>query len=87
MRAGQVSTYRFATGSATSLVCAACGVYAGAYLQQGGATWSIANARGLAIPEFKDRIGEPMVYDHETVAERVARRRQRWTPTEICFKV
>ncbi len=85
--AGQVGTYQFATRTATCLICNHCGSYIGAVLQEGAMTWSIANTRGLAITEFKDRTGEPMVYENETATERAARRKQRWTPTEIHFKV
>ena len=35
----------------------------------------------------KDRTGVPMHYEHESLQERIARRKQRWTPTEIRFKV
>jgi hypothetical protein len=80
-----LSTYQFGTRSATSLVCGRCGCYVGVMLQEGGRSWSVANARGLAIPEFKDRVGVPMHYEHETVEERIARRKLRWTPTEIKF--
>lgn len=77
--------YQFASRSATSLICGRCGTYVGGVLAEGSATWSIANTRGLAMAAFAGRIGEPKVYDHETAAERTARRKQRWTPTEIRF--
>ena len=87
IHAGHFSTYKFATQSATSLICGNCGVYAGVFLQDGDKTWSVANTRGLAIPEFKDRAGVPMQYEHETIEARIARRKQRWTPTDIRIKV
>ena len=87
IHAGHFSTYQFATKSAVSLICGNCGVYAGVLLQEGERFWSVANTRGLAIPEFRDRAGVPMHYEHETVAERIARRKLRWTPTELTFKV
>jgi hypothetical protein len=79
--------YRFGTATATSLLCARCGVYAGAVLEDGDRCWSIANTRGLAIAEFEGRIGTPMTYDQETPDERIARRKRRWTPTELKIKV
>ncbi|MEZ5849485.1 MAG: hypothetical protein R3D68_02380 [Hyphomicrobiaceae bacterium] len=85
--AGAMQPYAFGTRTATSLLCRHCGVYAGAYLWEGAHAWSIANVRGLAIPGFEDRAGEPMHYEHETADQRVARRKQRWTPTEIRFKL
>ena len=87
MHAGHFSAYRFATGTATSLICGNCGVYCGVLLQEGDLTWSVANVRGLAIAEFKGRTPVPMHYEHETAAERIERRKQRWTPTEIRFRV
>ncbi len=86
VEATRYATYQFATRSATSLICGRCGTYVGAILEEGASVWSIANVRGLSVPEFAGRTGEPMVYEHETAAERIQRRKQRWTPTEIRFK-
>lgn len=74
--------YAFATGSATSVICGRCGVYAGAVLTEGGKSWSIANTRGLGMAEFRGRTGDAMEYEQETAAQRVARRKARWTPTD-----
>ena len=41
---------------------------------------------GLAIPEFAGRVAEPVVYDGETPDARIARRKQKWTPTEIVWR-
>lgn len=87
IEAEHVGAYRFGTQTATSLICSRCGVYAGVMLQEGDKSWSVANVRGLAIPEFDGRIGVAMHYEHETAEERIARRKQRWTPTEIRLKL
>jgi hypothetical protein len=79
------STYTFGTGTARSLLCRRCGVYAGVMQEADGGLWSVANVRGLGIAEFQGRAGDPVRYDQETPDERVERRRQRWTPTEIHF--
>jgi len=79
--------YRFGTQTATSLVCGRCGVYAGVMLSEGDKVWSVANARGLAIDAFRERTGIPMHYDEETADERIARRKQKWTPTILRFKL
>lgn len=84
--AGALTPYQFGTATAKSLLCSRCGVYAGAILIDGDKIWSIANARGLAIDAFKGRTGIQMSYDDETADDRIARRKQRWTPTEIRFK-
>ena len=39
----------------------------------------------LAIPEFKDRKAEPVVYEGETPQMRIARRKAKWTPSEIRY--
>lgn len=79
--------YQFASRTATSLICSRCGTYAGAYIEDQGKTWSIANVRGLAIPGFTERTGKAMVYEQETPEQRIARRKARWTPTEIVRRV
>ena len=78
-------TYQFAARTGTSLLCGTCGVYAGAILEDGGKLWSTVNVRGLAIPEFAGRIGEPADYDGETPEGRIARRKRAWTPAEIVY--
>jgi len=64
----------------------ACGMYAGVMLEEGGKSWSVLNVRGLAIPEFGGRVPEPVVYDGETPEQRIARRKAKWTPTEIAWR-
>jgi hypothetical protein len=83
-RAG-LNRYRFGTRTGTSLLCARCGMYAGVVLEDDGKVWSALNVRGLAVPEFKDRTAEPVVYEGESPEARIARRKQKWTPTELIF--
>jgi hypothetical protein len=81
----QLSWYRFETLTGTSLICARCGAFAGGIIEDGENVWSFVNVRGLAIPEFRDRVGEHRNYDGETPDERIARRRSMWTPTELVW--
>ena len=81
-----LTKYQFGTRTGTSLICARCGMYAGVILEDGGRIWSVLNVRGLAIPEFEGRAAEPVVYDGETPEQRVARRKSKWTPTEIKYR-
>lgn len=83
-RAG-LNRYQFATRTGTSLLCARCGMYAGVVLEDEGKVWSALNVRGLAVPEFKDRTAEQVVYEGESPEARIARRKQKWTPTELIF--
>jgi hypothetical protein len=81
-----LSWYQFETRTGMSLICNRCGMYAGVITEDGGNIWSVLNVRGLAIAEFKDRIGEPKVYDGEAPEARIARRKASWTPTEIVYR-
>jgi hypothetical protein len=81
-----LARYQFDTRTGTSLICARCGMYAGVILEDGGKVWSALNARGLAIPEFAGRTPEPVVYEGETPAARIARRKQKWTPTDVRYR-
>src|SRR5262245_10827747 len=76
-------SYQFATRTGSSLICGRCGLYAGVVLTEGAETWSVLNVRGLAIAAFADRQPLPMVYDGETPAARIARRKLKWTPTDL----
>jgi len=76
-------TYQFATRTGSSLICGRCGMYAGVVLTEASETWSVLNVRGLAIAAFAGRPATPMVYDGETPAARIARRKAKWTPTEL----
>jgi hypothetical protein len=80
-----LAEYQFGTRTGTSLLCARCGMYAGVALEDDGRVWSVLNVRGLAIPEFKGRVAEPVVYEGETPEARIARRKSKWTPTEIRY--
>jgi hypothetical protein len=84
-RAGHTE-YRFGTRTGTSLICARCGIYAGVILEEGGKTWSGLNVRGLAVAEFRGRQAEPVAYDGQTPEARMARRKARWTPTQIVWQ-
>ena len=61
-------------------------MYAGVVLEDDGGVWSVINVRGLAIPEFIGRAPEPVVYEGETAEARIARRKAKWTPTEIVWR-
>ncbi|MCA1826620.1 MAG: GFA family protein [Myxococcales bacterium] len=72
-----LSRYRFGLATADFLVCRRCGAYAGAFMDGYG----IANARLLETALLREP--SPVSYDGETAEQRIARRRERWTPGEI----
>ena len=85
--ADQLTTYSFGTKTAQFLICARCGVYAGVLMTDGDKLLSIANARGLGIKEFMHRTGTQLTHDDESTTARLERRKQRWTPTEIRYRL
>jgi hypothetical protein len=77
---GSVIRYRFATGSAEFLICARCGIYVGAQMEEEGRFYAIANLRTLdRQDEFAWR-SQPMDYSGEDSVARRERRARRWTP-------
>jgi hypothetical protein len=76
-----VSYYRFGPQTAEFLVCATCGVYAGAILRDGDRIYAVINANTLDVPLRQE--AKPVDYDGETPDERRERRRTVWTPATI----
>jgi len=80
-RSGALRRYRFALGTADYILCRSCGAYLGAVLNQAaGGGFGIVNIRVLDEPEIFTQAPRPFVYDAEDEADRIARRRRRWTP-------
>ncbi|MGH6872497.1 MAG: aldehyde-activating protein [Rhizomicrobium sp.] len=72
--------YRFALRTADFLLCAACGVYIGALLTDGGKAWFTVNANSFRTPPPPGFPAAPQDFDAEDVPTRIARRKARWTP-------
>jgi hypothetical protein len=72
--------YRFGLRTADFLICARCGVYIGALMEDGGKSWFAVNVNTLRPPPPEDFPIVPFDYDSEDVPARIARRRQKWTP-------
>lgn len=80
---GQLHRYRFGLKTADYLLCANCGSYIGAVQEEAGGLISVINVGGLDIPAFREIKADPVSYDGETAAERLARRRTYWMPATI----
>lgn len=78
---GSVSRYRFGRKQVDAILCGECGVYVASMLSADGGCWATLNTAGVGLDAFAGRTAEPSTYDHETDAEKLARRKARWTPT------
>jgi hypothetical protein len=78
--AAQMLRYRFGLRSADFLICRRCGIYVAAVMADADQYYATLNANVFDTPDFRERPAEPFDYSNETVEERCARRRQRWTP-------
>lgn len=75
-----VRHYRFGQRTADFLLCSVCGVYVGATIATPRGGFGIVNVHALKPPPGDLRAAEPMSYEGESVAARIARREARWTP-------
>jgi hypothetical protein len=80
---GCVNRYRFGLKSSDFLICEECGTYVAALVESEAGLVGVLNVRGVGLPGFEGREPQPMNYDDETVAERLARRKARWTPAVL----
>jgi hypothetical protein len=78
-----LNRYAFGRKTADFFVCRSCGAYIGATMWSGSKGFGIVNVR--ALHSLVDRLPEaqPMIYDDEGLAERLARRESRWTPIAV----
>jgi len=81
--AAALARYRFGLATADYLVCARCGVYLAAVMEEGLRGYAVLNTRAFEDAAAFARPATPMVYDHEDEAIRRARRRRLWTPAVI----
>ena len=84
--AGALIRYRFGLRTADFLICARCGVYIGALMEEGGRSWFTVNVNAFRPPPPDEFPIAPVDYDVEDVPARIARRKQRWTPV-IAFAI
>lgn len=78
--ADALSRYRFGHRSADFLVCRHCGVYVAAVIEVEGKRYATVNVNALEDAGAFSKPPKPVDYGAETMDERTARRRVRWTP-------
>jgi hypothetical protein len=78
--AAALQRYRFGGRTADFLLCGHCGVYVGALVSATPDAFGIINVRALRQAPAGIAGSVEVRYDGESTAERIARRRQRWTP-------
>lgn len=74
--------YRFASRAADYLLCAVCGVYVGAMVEEADAAIVTLNLNNFDDPHSQ-LAAVPVSYDGESAGQRAASRRARWTPLTI----
>jgi hypothetical protein len=80
---GAVSRYRFGLGITDYLLCAKCGTYVGAIMEDDGRSIGIVNVNMLDIRDTFDPAPPLHVYDGENVEKRRVRRRKFWMPATV----
>ena len=75
---GGLSRYRFGLGITDYLVCARCGIYVGAVMEDEGRLIGTVNVNALDIRDSFDPAPPLRHYDGENVEERRSRRRKFW---------
>jgi hypothetical protein len=80
---GSVHRYRFGQAQSDYLFCNGCGAYIGAVAETDVGTLGIVNVRGVDMHEFEGREGERMNFEGETIEQRNARRKAKWTPAVL----
>lgn len=80
---GALRRYRFGRRQVDAFLCGECGVYVGSFLTTEGRLIGTLNIAGVDLEGFSGRTAEPVAYDDETDAQRLARRKAKWTPAVL----
>ena len=78
-----INRYGFGERTADFLICASCGVYLCAVVEADGLFYSTLNINVMDDRAAFSERDEPVSYDGEAVAARIARRVKAWTLTRI----
>ena len=77
----KLSRYRFGLRQIDFFICAECGAYTGALLEDADGAWATLNLRLTALAD--DVAVEAKDYDAQSGAQRVQRRKDVWTPAVV----
>ena len=80
---GALTRYRFGLGITDFLLCAKCGTYLGAVMEDEGRLIATLNVNSLDIRDSFDPAPPLHVYDGEDAAQRQARRRKFWMKATV----
>jgi len=72
--------YRFGLRSADFLLCAECGTYLAALIEHDGKAYATLNANCFEQAELLTQDAPMVIYESETLEQRMARRVAKWTP-------
>jgi hypothetical protein len=78
---GGLGRYRFGRRQVDAVMCRECGVYVGSFLTLNEGVIGTLNVAGTDLEGFAGRTAEPVDYEGEGDADRLARRKAKWTPT------
>lgn len=78
-----VQHYHFGLGVTDMLICTRCGCYVAAVMEIGSRVYATLNTNLLDRHAELAMTPVPVSYDSETAEQRLARRRQNWTPAEF----
>jgi len=81
--AEHVQLYTFGLMTSQQIVCRRCGVYVAMLLSEGDSVWSVINLDTLDDRALFTQAAEPRDWSAEDRATRIARRKARWTPTNL----
>ena len=76
----KLTRYRFGHKTADFLICGDCGVFLAAVMEQDGARYAVINVNTFDRTEGFEPQQAAFDYDAESEADRLTRRRARWTP-------
>jgi hypothetical protein len=79
----RVTRYQFGLRTSDFLVCKTCGVYVAALCEIAGRLYATLNANALDARAVFTQTPTAVDYDAEGVPERLARRKQAWTPAVV----